>query len=143
MFLVFNKLCHKYLYGGWHKRKFHYFSEKLLTVSLGSNIKNIRELRNYTQSYVATELGISVPGYSKIENDKTDLTITRLKSIAKILNTDMETILNFDPRNVFRNYDNNKSMTTGYHAQHNTHVSVDRILANMQSQIDELKKQNG
>jgi transcriptional regulator with XRE-family HTH domain len=112
-------------------------------MGIGSNIKKIRELRNYTQSYVANELGMSVPGYSKIENDKIDITISRIKSIAKILDTDLGTILNFDPKNVFHQYNNHHSVITGYNHQLNLNGSVDRILANIQSQIDELKKQNG
>jgi transcriptional regulator with XRE-family HTH domain len=112
-------------------------------MSIGSNIKKIRELRNYTQSHVANELGMSVPGYSKIENDRIDITISRIESIAKILDTDLATILNFDPKNVFHQYNNTNSVITGYNHQLNLNGSVDQILANIQSQIDELKKQNG
>ncbi len=39
-------------------------------MNVGSKIKQLRELRNYTQSYVATQLNISVSGYGKIERNE-------------------------------------------------------------------------
>lgn len=39
------------------------------TKVVASNIRKIRELRNYTQDYLAAKLGISQNAYSKIELD--------------------------------------------------------------------------
>jgi len=61
------------------------------------NIKHIRELKNFTQEYVANQLGISVRGYSKIENGETHLTLRRLEEIAIILGTSPIEIMQFDP----------------------------------------------
>jgi transcriptional regulator with XRE-family HTH domain len=36
-------------------------------MELGTKIKKIRELRNLTQEYLADQLGISQPAYSKLE----------------------------------------------------------------------------
>ena len=36
---------------------------------IGEKIKKIRELRNYTQEYVARELEMSLANYSKIDNN--------------------------------------------------------------------------
>ena len=70
-------------------------------MSIGKKIKQLRELRNYTQVHLAKEMGLSVGGYNKIETDKTDITLKRLDQIAKILDTDLPTILNFEERQVF------------------------------------------
>jgi transcriptional regulator with XRE-family HTH domain len=35
-------------------------------MKLGKNIKKLRELKNYTQQYLADELGISLSAYGKI-----------------------------------------------------------------------------
>jgi transcriptional regulator with XRE-family HTH domain len=42
-------------------------------MSIGAKIKNLRELRNYTQAYMADQLNMSVNGYSKIEREETDV----------------------------------------------------------------------
>ncbi|MBS1599716.1 MAG: helix-turn-helix transcriptional regulator [Bacteroidetes bacterium] len=63
----------------------------------GQNIKTIRELKNLTQDYVATQLNMSVPNYSNIETGKTDVTLTRLQQIAKVLQIDYRQILNLNP----------------------------------------------
>lgn len=62
----------------------------------GQNIKAIRELKNFTQDYVASQLNMSVPNYSNIETGKTELTLTRLQQIAKVLQMDFRQILNLN-----------------------------------------------
>lgn len=44
-------------------------------MDIGSNIKKIRELKNFNQNYVATALGISQKSYSNIEKSKNKITI--------------------------------------------------------------------
>ena len=68
---------------------------------IGKKIKQLRELRNYTQVHLAKEMGLSVGGYNKIETDKTDVTVRRLSQIAKVLETDLPTILSFEARQIF------------------------------------------
>jgi transcriptional regulator with XRE-family HTH domain len=60
------------------------------------NIKKLRELRGYTQCYMAEELKITQGAYSLIENGKSKLEIQRLEQIAAILNTDINTLLNLE-----------------------------------------------
>lgn len=111
-------------------------------MSIGINIKKIRELKNFTQAYMAARLDMSVPGYSKIENDKTDITVSRLNAIAEILETDLHTILNFDAKNVFHQCNNHNSIITGYNHQLNLNGNVDQLLAQLQNEINNLKKRN-
>ncbi len=59
-------------------------------------IKNIRELKNYTQNYLADQLGISQAAYSKIEKGITDLSFNKLEEIAVILEVNLEDILHFE-----------------------------------------------
>jgi transcriptional regulator with XRE-family HTH domain len=51
----------------------------------GSIIRKYRESRNYTQDYVAKQMGISQNAYSKIENNYTQLTVKHVKELSKIL----------------------------------------------------------
>jgi transcriptional regulator with XRE-family HTH domain len=67
-------------------------------------LKQLRELKNFTQEHVAQQLGLSTRAYSKIETGETQLTINRLNEITKILEVDPVRALGFDHQNVFNNY---------------------------------------
>jgi transcriptional regulator with XRE-family HTH domain len=66
-------------------------------------IKQIRELKNFTQEYVAQKLGLSTRAYSKIETGETQLTINRLNEISEILQVPPMEVLGFDDKQVFNN----------------------------------------
>jgi transcriptional regulator with XRE-family HTH domain len=66
-------------------------------------IKQIRELKNVSQEYVANQLGLSIRAYSKIETGETQLTINRLNEISKALGVDPIEVLGFDDKQVFNN----------------------------------------
>ena len=68
-----------------------------------TKIKQIRELKNYTQEYVADRLNLSIRAYSKIESGETQLTINRLNEISGILEVDHIELLGFDYQQVFNN----------------------------------------
>jgi transcriptional regulator with XRE-family HTH domain len=55
------------------------------------NIKKLRELRGYTQCYMAEELKITQGAYSLIENGKSKLDVQKLEQIAAILKIDINT----------------------------------------------------
>ncbi|QSB29190.1 helix-turn-helix domain-containing protein [Flavobacterium sp. CLA17] len=68
---------------------------------IGEKIKNIRELKNYTQEYIAFQLGITQSGYSKIEKGKTSLSLEKLEQLALILEVPLENIINFERNRYF------------------------------------------
>lgn len=67
-------------------------------MNLGSNVKRIREFRNLTRETLASELNMSLSGYSKIERNEVDLTFSRLEKICKILEVSISLLLNFDSK---------------------------------------------
>lgn len=67
-----------------------------MTLQIGHNIRKVRELKNFTQEYVAQKAGISPQAYSKIESGKSKLNIDRFIEIATALEVAPEYILNFD-----------------------------------------------
>lgn len=71
-------------------------------INLGENIKKLRELKNFTQQYLADELGLSLSGYGKIERNQTELSITRLYKICEVLEVDLQTLLSFDGKELFK-----------------------------------------
>jgi transcriptional regulator with XRE-family HTH domain len=72
-----------------------------------NKIKQIRELKNFTQEYVAQQLGLSTRAYSKIETGETQLTINRLNEISAILEVQPMEVLGFDDKKVFNFYNSN------------------------------------
>jgi transcriptional regulator with XRE-family HTH domain len=62
----------------------------------GTIIRKFRELRNYSQDYVAKEMGISQNAYSKIENNITQLTVSHVKQISRILEVSIMDLLKDD-----------------------------------------------
>jgi transcriptional regulator with XRE-family HTH domain len=69
--------------------------------TVGQKIKKLRELRNYTQTYMAIELDMTQQGYSKIEKEGR-LTVDQLDKIAAILKVESAYILNFNEDELFR-----------------------------------------
>lgn len=64
--------------------------------NISSNIRKIRELKNFTQAYVSEKLGMSISGYGQIERGNSEITLSRLQEVAQILETSLEEILFFD-----------------------------------------------
>lgn len=60
---------------------------------VSARIRNLRELRGYSQDYMAHKLNISVSAYSRIERCEVQLTVDKLIQIKEILSTDYLTIL--------------------------------------------------
>ncbi|MDT8412524.1 MAG: helix-turn-helix transcriptional regulator [Vicingaceae bacterium] len=104
-------------------------------MSIGKKIKQLRELRNFTQTHVAKELNMSLSGYSKIERDETDVTINKLNSIAKILDTDVGTILSFDSKQVFNQYNNQAATANG--VVQNQQIIADQSVKDFFSKLNE------
>ena len=65
----------------------------LKTKEIVSNIRKIREFRNYTQDYLAAKLRISQNAYSKIELGYSNITLRRLIEISEILEVELEDII--------------------------------------------------
>nr|WP_321221610.1 helix-turn-helix domain-containing protein [uncultured Psychroserpens sp.] len=56
---------------------------------IGDRIKRVREIKGYSQEYLADSLNISQSAYSDLENNKTKLGLNRLQKIADALDTDI------------------------------------------------------
>jgi len=62
----------------------------------GTVLRKYREMRNYSQEYVAGKMGISQNAYSKIENNITQLTVNHVKQISAILEVSVTDLLKDD-----------------------------------------------
>jgi transcriptional regulator with XRE-family HTH domain len=62
----------------------------------GHIIKRYRELKNFSQKYVAAKMGISQNAYSKIENNITQLTVHHLNELSKVFEVPVTDFLKDD-----------------------------------------------
>ncbi|MCR8558176.1 helix-turn-helix domain-containing protein [Mucilaginibacter sp. BJC16-A38] len=74
----------------------------LKTKAIVSNIRKIREFRNYTQDYLAAKLDISQNAYSKIELGYSNITLNRLIEISEILEVDLVDMISLDGDGIIR-----------------------------------------
>lgn len=72
-------------------------------LTIGMKIKKLRELRNFTQEYMAKKLNMSTNGYGKIEREETDISYSRMQQIAEVLEVSISEIINFDDKEIFSN----------------------------------------
>ena len=104
-------------------------------MNIGNNIKVIRELRDYTQDYMADKLDMSQGNYSRIEKGAVVPNIDRLQSIADILEVDLSALLS--TTNFYFNF-NEVANQSGYITnQNNTNIDIEMIRKIIQ---EELKK---
>jgi len=84
-------------------------------MKLGENIREIRVTeKNFKRSYIARELKISTRAYCNIENNITELTISRLEQISRILNCSLSYIINYkQAKGDFYNYFHNHNGNSG------------------------------
>lgn len=92
-------------------------------MNIGDNIKKFRELKNITREQMASDLNMSLSGYSKIERNEIDLTISRIQQIAQIIGVNISQILNFDASQIF-NVSNNH-IVQGIVKSENMHFHTD------------------
>lgn len=80
---------------------------------IADKIRNIRELKNLTQEYVAQQIGMTQAGYSKIEMGSSDVSISKLSKIAETLDVTIEDILSFEGDRYFNSFNNVKGSNNG------------------------------
>ena len=73
---------------------------------LRENIRKVRELRNYTQEYMADQMGLSISGYGKIERSDSDISLSRITQIAAILNVSRAKLLEFNSEEILKEVQN-------------------------------------
>ncbi|MBI2259275.1 MAG: helix-turn-helix transcriptional regulator [Flavobacteriia bacterium] len=81
---------------------------------IGHKIKSIRELKGFSQDYVSSKLNISQNALSKIERGEIKISFDKACSLSKILETDINTLINFEPGNIFNNC-NQSGVLNSYH----------------------------
>ncbi len=76
---------------------------------LGKNIRNLREMKNYTQEAFAVHLDISQKQFSRIESGEVSTSIKMLFKICQVLEVEPAFLLEFDSSKIFNNNSINQS----------------------------------
>jgi len=104
------------------------------------NIKKFRELKNVTREHIASELEMSLSGYSKLERGEVDLTLSKLYRIAEVLEVSVSQISNFDVTNVFNVSNNQNVHGVEVREQHNYASShTEKYIQLLESEVERLK----
>ena len=88
---------------------------------IARNIKTEREKQNLTQEYMASELDISQPAYSKIEAAKTEVTFHQLIRISRILKIDILVLIR-------------------EHSGHSTNTELEDRIKKLEDELKDLKR---
>lgn len=106
--------------------------------NIGDNIRKLRELRNYTQQYMADSLGVSTVQYGKLEHSE-DINTKYLYKIAEILETNVQKILQFDGEQYFEIHNNKEAHTYGKieHLHQNSNTEEQQLLIALMKRLIE------
>ncbi|MCU0447622.1 MAG: helix-turn-helix domain-containing protein [Arcicella sp.] len=107
----------------------------------GQKIKKIRELRNYTQDYMAKKLNLSLNGYGKIEREETEISLNRLQEIADVLQVKIFDLLGFDENKLFFNQNSHDNSTGANIVLQQPQAITDGERKQYESRITDLQKE--
>lgn len=77
--------------------------------NLGAVFRQLRELKGYSQEYVACQLNISQKAYSKLEREEIKIDWKRICEFAGIIEIDPINIVKFDAHDFFKPSEKNKA----------------------------------
>ncbi len=111
-------------------------------MTLGEKIKTFRNVKGYSQEYMAMSCGISPTAYGKIERNETEVTVSRLKQISELLSVRVEDILQFDEKIAFHNYADSHAHNFGKLGTYNNHAETVEMLKTIyESRIHRLEEE--
>ena len=105
---------------------------------IGQNIRKIRLLRGMKQSTFAKEMGIAQQNISKMEK-KNKVSDEQLEQAAKIFNTTVEAIKNFDDKSVFQTNIINENQINNFNSVKDLLEYFELKLSKKEEEILELK----
>lgn len=109
--------------------------------NIGTKIRQIRELKGYSQEYIADKLGISQRAYSKIETGKTGANWGRVTQIAEVLEVDPLDIAAFDDNLIFNNCSQSGKFDQFYNNMPNELIiQYEKRIEGLQEEVIFLKK---
>lgn len=113
-----------------------------MNTTISENIRKFRELRGFSQDYMAHKMNLSQSAYAKIEKENTKLTVDRLQSISEILEVDVASLINASKQNIFNQYNNQTAL--GYvenYTQQENQVLKDKLIEQYEVRLREKEQE--
>ncbi len=107
-----------------------------MPLNIGEKIRKVRDLRGFSQDYVAQKLGISQRTYGKLETGETKLDVPRIEKIADILEIEPFSLITFDEKMLFNNYNH---ATQGFFSTIHTSEGIKEVY---KERIQQLENEN-
>ncbi|MBX3103320.1 MAG: helix-turn-helix transcriptional regulator [Bacteroidetes bacterium] len=82
---------------------------------VGEKIRQLRQLKGFSQEYMANMLEMSLSGYGKIERNETDVSFSRLQQISELLEVDIAELVSFDSSKIFHDSHHNEYKDNSQH----------------------------
>ncbi len=105
------------------------------TKEVAAKVRKLREIKGYSQEYLAQELEMSNRQYQRIEAGDVDLTLTKIEHLSKLLGLTPVQLMGFDDKYVFENCTN-----TGIGSVTFNHLP-ESIIAKHETQINLLREE--
>jgi transcriptional regulator with XRE-family HTH domain len=105
--------------------------------NIGYKIRKIRELKGFTQDYLAQKLNISQRAYSKIERGETKVDNERIGEVSEILEVDPIDLLVFDESYIFNN-----CVQAGGKFNHFINQLPEKLIEQYEARIKQLEEEN-
>jgi DNA-binding XRE family transcriptional regulator len=109
-------------------------------IAVSENIRKLRELRNYTQEFMADKISVTRETYGKIERGEPALKVETLINIASVLEVPVTKLFDFDPQVFFNHSTNNTSLVNSSHST--IHPIPDDFLGVINKTLSLLQEQN-
>lgn len=111
-------------------------------MNVGKSIQTIRELNNFSQTFVAQQLGISQKTYSTLEKSENDISVSTLLKLSKLYNVSLNKILELNAEMIINSSHNEVGI--GYFNNNGTylHEDVKMFKEIIQSQIKQIEVLN-
>jgi transcriptional regulator with XRE-family HTH domain len=88
------------------------------TTQIPEKLRKIRELKGYSQEYMALQMDMSQRQYQRIESGEADISMGKLEEMCKALEVSVEQLMGFDEQFIFNNCTNvggGKEVTVNVH----------------------------
>lgn len=110
---------------------------------IGRNIRRLRELRNFTQKYMAEQLAMTQGNYARIENEEIQISGERLERISNILGYSLDFMMEFDVERINDFAHQKLSNKNMYHYQISPELKTlyETRISYLENYIDELKSE--
>jgi transcriptional regulator with XRE-family HTH domain len=97
-------------------------------------------MKGYSQDYMAMQLEMTQPGYSKIESGITTTNVEKLSKIASILEVDITDLLRDNQSSVY--FMNNKNISNAYveHSHNESKDVYEKLIKKQEEEISFLRK---